>query len=101
MPAAEINTSTESFCARRLKVLADPTRLAILRILLEQPKRVGELNALLKIEQSLLSHHLKILRQAKLVASERDGKAILCKVASGVAYQNDKGINIGCCVLSF
>ncbi len=96
-----IDISTESFCARRLKVLADPTRLAVLRILLEDAKQVGQLNAVLKIEQSLLSHHLKILRAEQFVVAQRDGKAMLYTLAPGVADPEGKGINIGCCVLSF
>ena len=48
----------QSFCVRKLKVLADTTRLAVLEILMEGPKHVGELNAVLGVEQSLLSHHL-------------------------------------------
>ena len=41
-------------CASSLKVLSDDTRLAIVELLLEKSKNVGELNETLKIEQSLL-----------------------------------------------
>lgn len=90
-----------SFCAQRLKVLADPNRFAILRLLLNGPKYVWELNAELTLEQSLLSHHLKILRQEGLVESQRDGKAVLYCLAPGVCVDSGKGINLECCVLSF
>jgi DNA-binding transcriptional ArsR family regulator len=37
-------------CAERLKLLADPTRLAILQLLRSGPRQVGELNAEIDIE---------------------------------------------------
>ena len=89
------------FCAQRLKILADPNRFAILRLLLDGPKHVWELNAELTLEQSLLSHHLKILRQEGLVESQRDGKAVLYCLAPGVRIKSGRGINLECCVLSF
>lgn len=92
---------TASFCAQRLKVLADSNRFAILRILLDGPKYVWELNTELLLEQSLLSHHLKILRQAGLVEAQREGKAVLYSLAPGVRMTSGKGINLECCVLSF
>lgn len=93
--------SSQSFCARRLKVLADPTRLAVLEILMEEPKQVGELNALLGLEQSLLSHHLKVLRQEGFVKATRDGKAVLYYLAPGIESSSGRAINLGCCLLSF
>lgn len=87
-------------CAEKLKILSDATRLAVLEILMESPKHVGELNAVLGIEQSLLSHHLKILRQARFVEATRDGKAVLYRLAPEMVCSN-KGIDLGCCLLLF
>jgi len=85
-----------------LKVLADQTRLGIVEQLIEGPKHVGEINEALNIEQSLFSHHLKVLRDAGLVESERDGKAVLYRLAPDVeAARRGKAINLGCCLLSF
>jgi DNA-binding HxlR family transcriptional regulator len=83
----------EDFCVRQLKVLADRTRLSILGLLMEGPKHVGELNTHLKVEQSLLSHHLKILRQEGFVLYQL---AQSCKLPSDM-----KALNLGCCTLSF
>jgi len=89
-------------CVKMLKALADETRLAVLEILInEGPKYVGEINAILKLEQSLLSHHLQVLRQAKLVIQQRDGKAILYSLAPEVEVAKNKALNLGCCILSF
>ncbi|MBE9182848.1 winged helix-turn-helix transcriptional regulator [Oculatella sp. LEGE 06141] len=89
------------FCAQKLKVLADPNRFAILKLLLNGPKYVWELNAKLDLEQSLLSHHLKILRQEGLVESQREGKAVRYCLAPGISVNSGKGINLKCCILSF
>lgn len=90
-------------CAERLKVLADPTRLEVIRQLFAEPCHVGELQRRLGIEQSLMSHHLRILREAGLVTSRRDGKSVLYRVAPDVAITSRGGeaIHLGCCVLSF
>jgi DNA-binding transcriptional ArsR family regulator len=89
-------------CAQKLKVLSDPTRLAVLETLMSGPKHVGEINEVLQVEQSLLSHHLKVLREAGLVCATRDGKAVLYELAPEVAPEGDaRAIDLGCCQLSF
>jgi len=89
-------------CASLLKVLADETRLAVVERLLEGPKHVGEINETLGVEQSLLSHHLKVLRQAGLVNAQRDGKQVLYSLAKHVqGNRKGRAINLGCCLISF
>jgi|SRR6185295_20294039 len=89
-------------CATLLKVLADDTRLDVVRQLMSGPRHVGELNASIPIDQSLLSHHLKILRTSGIVTAARDGKAVLYSLAPSVeSRRKGKGINLGCCVISF
>ena len=89
-------------CAELLKNLADETRLAVVRQLMSGPKHVGEINAELGLDQSLLSHHLKVLREAGLVESQRDGKGVLYRLARRVeGTGNRRGIDLGCCQISF
>lgn len=89
-------------CAVMLKALADETRLAVVRYLLSGSCHVGALQAALGIEQSLLSHHLKQLREAGIVESERDGKAVLYRLTSSVELRRrGEIIDLGCCQLSF
>ena len=87
-------------CVEQLKVLADATRLEVLRQLMAGPRHVGRLNESLGIEQSLLSHHLRVLREAGLVRAERDGKAVLYRLAPSVSAVPG-AIHLGCCSLSF
>lgn len=89
-------------CASLLKVLADETRLSVVRQLIDGPKHVGQINEPLQLEQSLLSHHLKILRDAGLVRAERDGKAVLYSLLPEYqAAAKRDAIDLGCCLISF
>jgi ArsR family transcriptional regulator len=53
------------------KLLADPTRLRLLRILSQDRFNVGELTAILGVAQSGVSRHLGLLKDANLVTEER------------------------------
>jgi ArsR family transcriptional regulator len=59
-----------------LKALADGNRLRILRLLLERPCCVCELQAVLEITQPSVSKHLRILEDAGLVDKQRQGQFI-------------------------
>ena len=94
--------STHTDCVRKLKVLSDETRLSVLKLLIEQPRNVGELNQVLGLEQSLLSHHLQVLRKAGLVTSVRDGKAVRYQLSDQVRSASPiESLDLGCCQLSF
>lgn len=56
------------------KALSDPTRLRILMLLLKRDLCVCELIFILKMEQSRISHQLRILKYAGLVEDNRDGR---------------------------
>jgi ArsR family transcriptional regulator, zinc-responsive transcriptional repressor len=58
-----------------LRVLAAPARLAIVMELAEQPRFVHELVERLGLSQPLVSQHLRVLRGARLVGVERQGRA--------------------------
>ena len=64
-----------------LKVLAAPARLAIVAELAEQPRFVHELVERLEMSQPLVSHHLRILRGARLVGVERRGREAVYSLA--------------------
>ena len=59
-----------------LKLLADPTRLRIVRALLHGEHSVGELAEHLGVRQAAMSQHLAKLRWAQLVECRRDGNRI-------------------------
>jgi ArsR family transcriptional regulator len=60
---------------RDLDALAHPIRLQLLDVLLRHEGRVCvcDLQAAVPVKQPTVSHHLRLLREAGLVTSERDG----------------------------
>jgi ArsR family transcriptional regulator len=95
------STGDPQRCAPRLRALADPTRLAVLRRLAAGPLHVGELVAAFAVEQSLMSHHLRALRDAGLVVSRRDGRCVRYHLAEGVLGRDASVLRLGCCDISF
>lgn len=59
------------------KILSDPTRLKILMFLKDGERNVSSISDTLAMEQSAVSHQLKLLRDNRLVKARRDGKAML------------------------
>lgn len=62
--------------ALRFRALGDETRLRILEQLVAGECSVTDLTERVDIGQSLMSHHLRILREAGLVTVRRDGRWI-------------------------
>ena len=58
------------------KASADSLRLQVLRVLREDSFGVSELCSIFDIRQPALSHHLKVLANAGLVATRREGNSI-------------------------
>ena len=67
--------------ALRFRALGDETRLCILEHLVAGERSVSELIVLVDVGQSLMSHHLRILREAGLVVDRRDGRWIHYAIA--------------------
>ncbi len=62
------------------RALADENRLRIYLLLLQRELCVCELVAILKMEQSRISHSLRILKEAGLIDNYREGKWIIYSV---------------------
>jgi DNA-binding transcriptional ArsR family regulator len=58
------------------KALNDPTRRQILQFLQEKDMTAGEIVDRFNISGPSISHHLDLLKQAKLVIAEKDGQYI-------------------------
>jgi DNA-binding transcriptional ArsR family regulator len=54
--------------------LADPTRLAVLELLRDEPRSVGEIAAAFPISRPAISKHLRQLHKARLVSPSRRGR---------------------------
>src|SRR5918993_3213139 len=58
------------------RVLGDPTRVRILDVLSQAERCVGDLAGQLGMTESAISHQLRLLRNARIVRSRRDGRMI-------------------------
>ena len=67
--------------AEIFKVFGDSTRIKILYVLFEAEMCVCDIAQLLNMNQSAISHQLKILKQAKLVTGRREGKSVIYSLA--------------------
>ena len=65
-----------SVTARFFSGLADPTRLAIVELLLERPRAVGEIVAALGLRQNRVSNALACLKWCGYVEGRRDGRQV-------------------------
>ncbi|HTW99286.1 MAG TPA: metalloregulator ArsR/SmtB family transcription factor, partial [Acidimicrobiales bacterium] len=80
---------------RRLKAVADPTRLALLRLLADAPRRVGELASDLELAQPTVSNHLKVLRETGIVNASRRGGELALDRDAVVSLMGDLGELLG------
>lgn len=67
--------------AELFKIFGDSTRIRILYVLFESEVCVCDLAEMLHMNQSAISHQLKILKQAKLVTGRREGKSVIYSLA--------------------
>lgn len=61
-------------CIVALKALGEETRLRMLRLLINSQLRVNEISEKLGVSQYNVSKHLRIMREAGWLETERDGK---------------------------
>ena len=60
------------------RAVADPTRRAILDMLLDGERTVGEIAERFAVSRPAVSKHLRVLRGARLVRARREGRRRLC-----------------------
>ena len=76
-----MSPSTLDQAVHLLSCMAHPVRLSVLsRLHAGGPAHVGALCAALEVEQSALSHHLRLLRDARLVIGERAGRRVVYRL---------------------
>ena len=79
--------------AEAMHALSTPSRVLILAQLRERSQSVSELVAAVDMEQSAVSHQLKLLRDHGLVAGERQGRRVVYSLADHhVAWLVDQAV---------
>ena len=72
---------TMDHIAELFKGFADPTRVHILCLLVEEERCVGDIAEAVQISQSAISHQLRLLKQMHLIKFRREGKNVLYSLA--------------------
>ncbi|MBU0675906.1 MAG: metalloregulator ArsR/SmtB family transcription factor [Proteobacteria bacterium] len=77
---------------RVMKALSDPNRIKVMKMLEAKPLCVCEITEILKLAQSTVSKHLKILEDAELIDSWKEGPWVIYRLAKNPANQYAKTI---------
>ena len=81
------------------RLMGDPSRLRIVLACLDAPICVSGVAARTRLSQSLVSHHLRLLRAARILRAERQGKQVFyapaddhvrCTIADMVAHVGEQ-----------
>lgn len=76
-----IGTNELGILAETFRLLGDRSRLRILASCLDGPRSVGDIAESLDLSQTLVSHHLRLLRGARLVKGERQSRQVFYALA--------------------
>jgi len=70
-----------------IKSIADRNRMRILLMLNKRPMCVCELDAVLGIALSTISAHLKQMRSAGVITSEKDGRWVIYRISDDISIR--------------
>jgi ArsR family transcriptional regulator len=97
-----MQTIDNKTCTQQFKVLSDNLRVKILQTIASQELCVSTINETIKISQNLLSYHLKILEENKLIHGTRKGKNIYYKCSDLIEFcKSELIVNYNCCQIKF
>jgi ArsR family transcriptional regulator len=75
-----LDEHTAAHVAELFRAFSDTSRVRILSAIIEQEVNTSALAQLIGISESAISHHMRGLRQMRLVQSRRDGKEVYYSV---------------------
>lgn len=91
----ELNTEKIERAAELLKAVAHPLRLKIIKMINDKKEvNVNVIYNTLRIEQSITSQHLKVLRGVDVVKTRRDGKKIFYSLNYDRLDAMNRGIDL-------
>ena len=80
-PAERLSEEKAAELAEIFRLMGDQSRLRIILLCANGPICVGEIAAQLELPQSLVSHHLRLLRATRILRARRQGKQMYYSVA--------------------
>ena len=91
-------------CLAAMRALGEPSRVRIVRRLLEGPHSVNELCAALELQAYNASRHLAVLKAAGLVQVEKSAQQRIYALAESFRTElasNQQVLDLGCCRFDF
>lgn len=76
MPSSILDEHTAAHVAELFRAFSDTSRVRILSAIIDHEMNVSQLAELVGVTESAVSHHMRGLRQMRLVKSRRDGKEV-------------------------
>ena len=76
MTASVLDEHSAAHVAELFRAFSDTSRVRILSILVDREMNVSQLAEMIGVSESAVSHHMRGLRQMRLVKSRRDGKEV-------------------------
>ena len=80
MKLSILDEHSAAHVAELFRAFSDTSRVRIMSALLKGEKNVGALAELVGISESAVSHHMRGLRQMRLVVARKDGKEVYYRV---------------------
>jgi DNA-binding transcriptional ArsR family regulator len=74
--ALSIDDDEAAELAEMFRLMGDASRLKIVALCLSKPRCVSDIALKARLSQSLVSHHLRLLRAARMLRAERRGKQV-------------------------
>ncbi len=99
-PNARLSAPDALAIAQRLKALADPTRIRLISLLLSSPTGetcTCELAPAVQLSEPTVSHHLRQLLEAGLVAKQRQGTNVYYRVNPESLKSIARVLDVDCC----
>ena len=75
-----LDEHTAAHVAELFRAFSDTSRVRILSVIVEQEMNISALAELIGVTESAVSHHMRGLRQMKIVQARRDGKEVYYSV---------------------
>lgn len=76
MPSSVLNEHLAAHVAELFRAFSDTSRVRILSAIIDQEMNVTQLAELVGVSESAVSHHMRGLRQMRLVQARREGKEV-------------------------
>ena len=87
-------------CVAQIKLLSDHTRFAVIQQLMVSEHTFHDLTRTLSVEPTLLSHHLKLLRDGGFIDRSRLGRNATYRIAKTRLVDGELStIQLGCCTI--